>query len=181
MPRNLALLVRSSAPLETLVPAIRRLVFGLDPSVPIYDVQAMSAVVDASMAKLQLLFVLMSAAAIMTLVLASVGLYGLIAYLVARRTREFGIRIALGATPARIARLVAMRGLVLTFVGVAAGFALYAFVAPLLRAYLFGVTLDDPGTLLGCTLLLAGAAALASGAPAWQAARVEAAKALRAE
>lgn len=180
-PRNMALLVRSAAPAEATVAAIRRIVHELDPTVPIYDVETMRQVVDASTSKLQLLLVLMTAAAAIALLLGIVGLYGLMAYLVTLRTREFGVRIALGADPKRIARLVARRGLSLTGAGIAAGFALYAVAAPLLRAHLFGVTVLDPGTLSGATLLLVIAAGLASGVPARRAARVDPARALRAE
>lgn len=180
-PRNLALVVRSDAPVDTLVPAIRRLVHELDPAVPLYQVEPLSAVVAASIANLRLLIGLMTACAAMTLLLAVVGLYGLMAYLVALRTREFGVRIALGATPAGIARLVATRGLALAAAGLAVGLGLYAVIAPLLRRWLYGVTLDDPSTLVTSTLLLAAAAALASAVPAWRAARVAPARALRAE
>lgn len=180
-PRNMALLIRSSAPTEVAVPAIRRMVHELDPTVPIYKVETMSHVVDASTSKLQLLLALTTAAAAITLLLGVVGLYGLMAYLVALRTREFGVRIALGADPKRIARLVAERGLSLTGAGIAAGFALYAIAAPLLRAHVFGVTMLDPGTLSGATLLLVIAAGFASLVPAWRAARVDPATALRAQ
>lgn len=180
-PRNLALVVRSVAPADTLVPAIRRLVHELDPAVPIYEVESLSAVVDASTANLRLLIGLMTACAVMTLLLAVVGLHGLMAYLVALRTREFGVRIALGAAPARIARWVAMRGLTLAAAGLAIGLGLYAVIAPLLRRWLYGVTPDDPWTLVASTLLLVAAAALASAVPAWRAARVEPARALRAD
>src|SRR5690606_20377881 len=113
-------------PVDTLVPAIRRLVHELDPAVPLYQVEPLSAVVAVSIANLRLLIGLMTACAAMTLLLAVVGLYGLMAYLVALRTREFGVRIALGATPAGIARLVATRGLALAAAGLAVGLGLYA-------------------------------------------------------
>jgi putative ABC transport system permease protein len=91
------------------------------------------------------------------------------------------VRVALGADPQRIARLVASRGLLLTASGVAAGFVLYALTASFLRAFLFGVTVADPATLLGATLVLLGTAAFASWLPARRAARVDPAQALRAE
>ena len=103
------------------------------------------------------------------------------AYMVALRTREFGVRVALGADPRRIARTVAVRGLKLATVGVAAGFALYAVAAPFLRAFLYGVSTSDPVTLVGVTLALVGTAALASWFPARRAAHVDPAVALRAE
>ena len=178
---NMALVVRSSGPADALVPAIRRVVHEIDRTVAIYNVEAMSDVVRASTARLSLVLALMTAAAAITLVLGTIGLYGVMAYMVALRTREFGVRVALGADPQRIARLVAARGLALTASGVAAGLALYAVAAPFLRAFLFGVTVTDPGTLLGATLVLLATATFASWLPARRAARVDTAQALRAE
>jgi ABC-type antimicrobial peptide transport system permease subunit len=127
------------------------------------------------------MLVLMVAAAGITLVLGTIGLYGVMAYVVALRTRELGIRVALGADPRQLARTVAMRGLKLVAVGVAAGFALYAIAAPFLRAFLYGVTTSDPVTLIGATLALVGTASLASWVPARRASRVDPAEALRSE
>lgn len=180
-PRNMALVVRSSGPEGAIVPAIRKIVHELDPTVPVYGVEAMSDVVRASTARLSLVLALMTAAAAITLMLGTIGLYGVMAYMVALRTREFGVRVALGADPKRIARLVATRGLALAATGVAAGFALYAMAAPFLRAFLFGVTETDTVTLVGATFVLLGTAAFASWLPARRAARVDPAQALRAE
>jgi len=178
---NMALVVRSTAPAGAIVPAIRRSVHELDPTVAIYNVETMNDVVRASTARLSLVLALMTAAAAITLVLGMIGLYGVMAYMVALRTREFGVRVALGADPTRIARLVATRGLALTAGGVAAGFLLYALTAPFLRAFLFGVTVTDPVTLVGATLVLLATASFASWLPARRAARVDPAQALRAE
>jgi len=104
--------------------------------------------------RLRLVLAWMTVAAAITLVLGTIGLYGVMAYMVALRTREFGVRVALGADPQRIARLVARRGLLLAGGGVAAGFGLYALLAPSLQAFLFGVTATDPMTLAGSTLVL---------------------------
>lgn len=178
---NMALVVKSSEAIGTLAPAIRGIVHRLDPTVAIYNVEAMSDVVRASTARLSLVLALITTAAAITLVLGTIGLYGVMAYMVALRTREFGVRVALGADPKRIARLVATRGLMLTASGVAAGFALYALATPFLKAYLFGVTMSDPATLVGATLVLLATATLASWLPARRAARVDPAQALRAE
>lgn len=179
--RNMALVVRSSGSMDTTVPAIRGIVHALDPTVPVYNVETMSDVVRASTARLSLVLALMTAAAAITLMLGTLGLYGVMAYMVALRKREFGVRVALGADPGRIARLVAKRGLLMTAIGVLAGFALYALVAPFLRAFLFGVSVTDTMTLAGATALLLTAAGLASWLPARHAARVDPAQALRAE
>lgn len=177
----MVLAVRSNAPPDALVAAIRGIVRDLDPSIPVFDVSSMREVVRHSMARLTLMLWVMTAAAAVTLLLGMIGLYGVMAYVVALRTREFGLRMALGADPRRIARWVVSRGLVLTALGVAIGLALYAMAAPFLRTFLYGVTATDPLTLASATLLLAGTAALASWLPARRAARVDPAQALRAE
>jgi len=163
------------------VPAVRRIARDLDPTVPIFNVEPMRDVVRGSTARLELTLTLMAAAAAITLVLGTIGLYGVMAYMVALRTREFGVRVALGADARQIARAVAVRGFKVTAVGVVAGFALYALVAPFLRAFLYGVTTSDPVTLVGVTLALAATASLASWFPARRAANVDPAVALRAE
>ena len=178
---SMVLVVRSSGPEGSVVPAIRQIVRELDPTLPIFDVSTMNDVVRASTARLSLTLTLMSVAAAVTLLLGMIGLYGVMAYMVALRTREFGVRVALGAEPLRIARWVALHGLALTAAGVAVGLLLYAMAAPYLRAFLYGVTASDPATLLGTTLLLLTTACLASWLPARQAARVDPALALRAE
>jgi predicted permease len=179
--RTMALVVRTAGPPTSVVPAVRRIVRELDPTVPIFNVETMSDVVRASTARLSLALTLMTAAAAITLVLGTIGLYGVMAYMVTLRTREFGVRVALGADPRHIARAVAMRGLTLVASGVAAGFVLYAIAAPFLRVFLYGVTPSDPVTLGAVTLALVGTASLASWFPARRAARVDPAEALRAE
>jgi len=179
--RTMALVIRTAGPPAAVVPAVRRIVRDLDPTVPIFNVEPMRDVVRGSTARLELTLTLMAAAAAITLVLGTIGLYGVMAYMVALRTREFGVRVALGADARQIARAVAVRGFKLTAVGVVAGFALYALVAPFLRAFLYGVTTSDPVTLVGVTLALAATASLASWFPARRAANVDPAVALRAE
>jgi ABC-type antimicrobial peptide transport system permease subunit len=153
----------------------------LDPEVPIFDVAPMDEVVRASTARLALALALLGAAAVVTLVLGAVGLYGVLAYAVALRTREFGVRSALGAAPGVLARSVVRHGLAVSAGGVGAGLVLYAAAAPLLRAFLYGVTATDPGTLAGAVLALVITGALASWLPARRAARVPPAEALRAD
>lgn len=179
--RTMALVVKSGAPPEAVVSAIRRIVRDLDPTVPLFNVEPMDDVVRASTARLSFALLLMTAAAAIALLLGGIGLYGVMAYMVALRKREFAVRIALGADPRRIARWVALRALVLTAGGIAAGLGLHALAAPILRAFLHGVAASDPPTLAGATLVICCAACLASWLPARRAARVDPAVALRAE
>lgn len=178
---TMALVVRSGGPPGSVVPEIRRIVRDLDPTVPLFNVESMDDVVRASTARLSLVLALMTVAAAIALLLGSIGLYGVLAYTVALRTREFGVRIALGADPMRIARWVAMRALALTAGGVAFGLGLYAVAAPFLRVFLHGVAATDALTLAVATLVFFCAACLASWLPARRAARVDPAVALRAE
>jgi ABC-type antimicrobial peptide transport system permease subunit len=179
--RTMALVLRTAGPPAAAVAAVRRIVRDLDPTVPIFNVEAMSDVVRASTARLSLALALMTAAAAITLLLGTIGLYGVMAYMVALRTREFGVRVALGASPRQLAQAVAFRGLALIGSGVAAGLVLYAIASPFLRSFLYGVTASDPVTLTGVTLVLVGTASLASWLPARRAAHVDPAEALRAE
>jgi hypothetical protein len=179
--RTMGLVVRTSGPPASVVAAVRRIVRDLDPTVPVFNVEPMGDVVRASTARLELTLTLMTVAAAITLVLGTIGLYGVMAYMVALRTREFGVRVALGANPQQLARAVASRGLALIAGGVAAGLVLYAIAAPFLRAFLYGVTPSDPVTLAAVTVVLVGTASLASWVPARRAARVDPAEALRAE
>lgn len=179
--RTMALVVRSTGKPATVVASVRQIVRDLDPTVPIFNVRTMSDVIRASTARLSLAIVLMTAAAAITLLLGAIGLYGVMAYMVAMRTREFGVRLALGADPQGIARWVVLRGLRLAAGGIAAGLVLYAAAAPFLRAFLYGVTASDPVTLAAAILTLFATAALASWLPARRAARIDPAEALRAE
>jgi predicted permease len=179
--RTMALVVNTSEPSAAVVENVRRVVRELDPTVPIFNVASMSDVVRASTARLSLTLMLMSAAAAITLVLGTIGLYGVMAYMVALRTREFGVRMALGADPRGLTRTVAVRGLRLVAGGIVAGFVLYAMAAPFMRAFLYGVTPTDPLTLIAVTLALALTASIASWIPARKAARVDPADALRSE
>ena len=177
----MALVVKTARPPTAIVAEVRPVVRDLDPTVPIFDVETMSDVVRASTARLSLTLMLMTAAAAITLVLGTIGLYGVMAYMVALRSREFGVRVALGADPEQLAWSVALRGFALIASGLAAGFVLYAIAAPFLRTFLYGVTPSDFTTLSGATLALVAAASFASWLPARRAAHVDPAEALRAE
>lgn len=179
--RNMALVVKSGEADDTVLPAIRRLVNELDATVPVYDVRTLRDVVGASTAQRSLMLAMMTAAAAITLLLGSIGLYGVMTYMVTLREREFGVRGALGADPGCIARLVTGQASRLTAGGLAVGFVLYALTAPFLQAFLFDVEATDPATLAGATLVVIGAATLASWLPARRAARIDPIRALRAE
>lgn len=179
--RSLALLVksRSTGSTEALLATIGQVVHQLDPTVPVSGAESMQDIADASISELALTLNLMTGAATITLLLGNLGLYGAMAYMVALRGREFGIRIALGAGPRQIARLVAARGAWLAFIGILVGLGLYAVLAPYLRNLLYGVASNDPFIILAATLVLLTTAALASWLPAREAARIAPMMAMR--
>jgi predicted permease len=179
--RTMALVVKTTVEPTAITSAVQRVVRELDATLPTYDVRPMTAVMRSSMAQLSFTTVMLGAAAVVTLLLGAIGLYGVMAYFVTLRTRELGVRIALGAQPSAVAAMMTKQGLGLTAAGVVAGLALFAALARFLKSFLFGVAPTDPLTLVGASLLLVAIAALASWIPARRASRVDPASSLRAE
>jgi predicted permease len=162
--------------------AARRVVSALDQDMPVYDLKTMSA----HLSGITLLFVRIGAALVgvfglLGLLLAVVGLYGVISHSVSQRTREIGIRIALGAQAGDVLRMVLKQGLILTLVGVAAGLAAAFAVTRLMSSLLYGVSATDPLTFILISLLLTGVALLACYLPARRATKVDPMIALRTE
>jgi putative ABC transport system permease protein len=177
--RTLAVVARTGGNVATTTRAIQRIIHEMDPTLPTFGVRSMRATVESSMALLSFTMIVLGVAAGVTLVLGMIGLYGVIAYIVALRTRELGVRIALGAQPLAVARMVTAQGLALCGTGIAAGLVLVIAGGRFLRNLLFDVAPTDPLTL-GTTILLLGVfALLASWIPARRAARVNPAEALR--
>jgi predicted permease len=173
-------------PLESaaLMPAIRTAIYGAGSAEPIYDVQTMQQVVSASMATQSFPMVLLGAFAGLALLLASVGTYGLLANFVQRRTREIGVRMALGAQPRDVFRMTVRQGLKLTLAGIAIGVVAAFILTRVLSSFshlLYGVGANDPLTLGAASLLLTITAALACYVPARRAAMVAPTEALRQE
>lgn len=178
---DIAFLVRSDADLGTISTAIREQVHAVDPAMPVYDVHTMTNVVSESVAQPKFYTTLLTAFGALALLLAGLGVYGVISYSVSQRTRELGIRIALGASRERVVRLVLGQGLALTVGGVALGLAGAFWLTRLLGALLFGVQPTDPITFAAVAIVLLGIASMASYLPARRAARVDPVIAMRAE
>src|ERR1035437_4313101 len=159
----------------------RRAVAGIDRAVAVSDVQTMERRLSASMASGRLRFVSSALLATLALAIVVTGLYGALSYIVARRTAELGVRMALGATPAGIFALVLRRGLALAAAGVCAGLAISLAVARLIASLLFAVSPADPWTLAGASFLMLAVAAAASVAPALRATRIDPIRCLRQE
>jgi ABC-type antimicrobial peptide transport system permease subunit len=177
--QTMALVVRTDRDVTATTRAMEQLVHEMDPTLPTFDAATMQERADRSMARLTFTMIVLSLAAVVTLVLGVVGLYGVIAYIVTLRRRELGVRIALGAQPASVAAMVTRQGLALSVAGVAVGLALVVIVARFLRSLLFDVAPTDPLTLGGATLLLVLFALAASWIPARRAARVNPIVAMR--
>ena len=175
------LLVRTTLPTTAAVTAVRRAVATVAPDVPLYQVSTMEEIIGASLGSRRLNLWLIGSFGVITLVLAAAGLYGVVTYTVAQRTREVGIRMALGAQRGEVVRLVLRYGAARAAIGIAVGLAA-AFVATrALASMLVGVRADDPETYVGVAVLLAVTALAASWVPARRAARVDPMVAIRAE
>lgn len=178
---TMALVVRTTGEPNAITPTIQRALRDLDPTLPLFDVRAMTDIMAGSMAQLSFTIIVLGAAALVTLILGAIGLYGVMAYVVSLRTRELAVRIALGATPSAVVRMLTRQGVAVTGFGIGGGLVLFVIVARALKSLLFGVASTDPLTLASASLLLVGIAALASWIPARRTSRVDPADVLRAE
>lgn len=173
------LMVRSSLPQAALMQEIRGALAGLDSTLPIYNVRSMDQVVDDSVAGAALQQWLVTGFALLALLLAAAGIYGVMAYLVAARTREIGVRMALGATRSAVLKLVVGRGLRLAVAGITVGVLAALAAGPLLASQLYQIQPRDPATLAAAAAVLLGATLLACYVPARRAASVDPNHALR--
>jgi putative ABC transport system permease protein len=146
---------------------------------PVFNVSSMNDVLDRSLASRRFSALLVGGFAAVALVLASIGIYGLLAFMVGQRSREIGLRMALGARPADILKLIVTRAIVLAGVGIIAGVILSASTASMMASLLYGVRPHDPAVFVVVPLLLFGVAVLASYVPAWRATKVDSMTALR--
>jgi putative ABC transport system permease protein len=180
-PRRFALVLRGSRPLAALAGAARRAVAEVDPELAIYQLRSLSDALAAERQSNHIVISMLGAFAGLALLLASVGLYGVMAYAVARRQRELAVRAVCGASPRALLALVLAQGMRLALLGAAVGLALGLALARLVSSRLFGVTPTDVPTFaaaLGAVLLTAAAATLL---PALRAERVSPAQALRSD
>ena len=180
--RTLAFVVRSNrAGSGGFTKEIQRAVWSVNPDLPLADVRTVREIYDKSMARTSFTLVMLAIAASMALLLGVVGLYGVISYSVSQRTREIGIRIALGAQQAMVRRMFVRDGLLLTAIGVVCGLAAAIMLTRLLSGLLFEVSPLDPITYCAVSAVLIGSALLATYIPARRATAIEPVEALRAE
>jgi putative ABC transport system permease protein len=171
--------LRSAGDPAALTSAARRVIHELTPGVPVYDAKTMQQRVEVAAAAARFRAVLISLFAGMALVLATIGTYGVIAYGVAQRTREIGIRVALGAQARDVVRMVVRQGMILAIVGGGVGVLVALASARVLTSLLYDVRTSDPVTFIGIVVVLMLAVVVASWIPARRAARVQPLEALR--
>jgi predicted permease len=180
--RAVNLVIRSDeAGRGSLVNGVRNAVSSVNSSMPVFLVRTMKDLYDESMARTSFALIMLAIAATMALALGVIGIYGVIAYVVAQRSREIGIRLALGAAPAQLKRMFVRQGLVLTAVGAAVGLVTAIALTQWMSSLLFGVERLDPPTYAAVLSVLAIAAAMASYVPARRAAAVDPVETLTAE
>jgi predicted permease len=180
--RSGAFLIRTNrAATESFLTEARQAVWSVDSSLPVFQVRTLEDLYNQSLARTSFTLVLLAIAGAMALVLGIVGIYGVIAYAVTQRTREIGIRMALGAQPAGLLQMFVRHGLLLAGIGAVIGLGAAAGLTRLMSSLLFGITALDPLTYAGVATILIVAAALASYLPARRATRVDPLDALRAD
>ncbi len=180
-PRDIAFVARSDRDMSVVGARAEAAVSALDPEVPAYGARAMKDVVARSAARTTLTLMLLGIASAVALVLGCVGIYGVISYVVSLRTREIAVRMALGARPVDVRRMVSRQAAVVIAIGIGVGLGAAVMLTRVLSALLFGVSPIDPPTLLGAAAVLACIAIVSSWMPARRAANLDPAQALRAD
>jgi ABC-type antimicrobial peptide transport system permease subunit len=177
----MSLTIRTSGDAMAVFPAVRREVWAIDRNLPLVNVRAISQVVASAMARTTFTLIMIGAAAGVALLLGAIGIYGVISYMVSLRTREIGVRMALGAQSTEVRRMVVRQGLVLAVIGVGIGLAGALALSRLISSLLYGIAPHDPLTLGVVAVGLLAVAAVASWLPAARAARIDPIEALRSE
>jgi putative ABC transport system permease protein len=178
---NMTVVLHTSRDPQSIVRDARRAIAELDPDLAVARVMTLDDVVADSVAQPRFYMMLLTAFAVVAILLASIGIYGVIAYLVGQRSREIGIRIALGASPSKVVRMVVREGVAMVAVGIGVGIVGAIALTQLMRTLLFDTKSTDPMTYVLVTLVLAAVALLASSVPARRAANVDPALAMRTE
>jgi predicted permease len=178
--RNMVVTIRSRLPTGTLAPSVRRVIWDLNPNLPIIS-RSMGELLDDAMAPTSFTMMMLGIAAAVALLLGAIGVYGVISYIVSQRTREIGIRMALGARSADVRRMVVRQGLFVTLVGVGLGVLGALALTRLMQSLLYEVSPTDPLTYVVVAPALVLVSLLATWLPARRAAAVSPSEALRSE
>ena len=177
----MTLVIRTPGDPTAIVPAVKRELSNLDPDQPVSDVRTMGQVMADTVARARFNTLLLALFAGLATLLAAVGIFGVMNYSLTMRTREIGLRMALGAQPRKVVMLMLKQGLVLTLIGTAIGLAGALALTRLMSSLLFGVDAADPATFAVIVVLLVVVSLIASYLPARRAARIDPLIALRAE
>jgi putative ABC transport system permease protein len=178
-PAAMNLLVKTSADPARIGRELRSLATSQNPNVPVSEVQTMEAIVSASVADQRSTMGLFISFGVAAILLAAIGIYGLVSYSVSQRTYEIGVRMAMGATKSNVVALILTQSLRVALPGIAAGIVAAFALSRFLSSLLYGVASTDPLTFLAVSALLLGIALAASGVPAWRAAQIDPTKSLR--
>jgi putative ABC transport system permease protein len=179
--RAISVALRTSLSSTSLEPQIRHELQAVDPALPIFNLRSMDEVIGASLARRRFSAELVGVFAALALLLASIGIYGLLAYMVGQRLQEIGIRMAMGAQPSHILKMILTQGVKLAGAGILVGMIFAGFAAPLISSMLYGVRPVDPAVFVTVPLVLVIVALLASYIPARRATKVDPIIALRNE
>jgi len=180
-PSRMVYYVRTAGDPGRIVPALRQTARQADPNLPAVEIKTVEVKIRESLYTERLIAILPAAFGMLATLLAAIGLYGVMAYSVARRTGEIGVRMALGAVPANVLRLVLLSAIRLAAIGIAIGLAAAFAGGKLIQSQLFGIGAWDPRIYVGAGVLLALVALIAAGVPAWRAARIDPVTALKYE
>jgi putative ABC transport system permease protein len=179
--RTVDVAVRASGDPISLAPAVRKLISGIDPTQPVFDMKTMDQALSESIAPRRFNLLLLGIFAGTAVLLALVGIYGVMSYAVTQRTHEIGVRMALGARQSEVVGMVVRQGMTVALAGIAAGLAAAYGLTRLIATLLYDVKPNDPATFVAVSIILAAAALLACSLPARRAARVDPIVALRYE
>jgi putative ABC transport system permease protein len=170
--KQVSVVLRTALPATQLEPRIRHEIQSVDPGLPVFNVRSMNDVLDRSLASRRFSASLVGGFAGLAVLLASIGIYGLLAYMAGQRSREIAIRMALGARRDDILKMFLRKGVALAGLGIVAGWVFSAFTSSMMASLLYGVRAHDPAVFLAAPLLLFAIAVLASYLPARRATKV---------
>jgi putative ABC transport system permease protein len=179
--QSMAIAVRTTMDTQAMVKAVKQAVWSVDRGQPVFEIRSMDEYLSLASTAPRISTAMLAVFAIVSMLLAALGIHGVVSYGVAQRTREFGLRMALGAAPGKLKSLVVLDGLKTATIGLVVGLAGGAALAPLLGALLYGVAPIDPGVIAGVAALLLAVALVSNYIPARRATRVDPMEALRHE
>jgi putative ABC transport system permease protein len=177
----MSMVVRTALPQNTILPEIRNAIWSVDRSQPVFEIRSMREIMGNVTSAPRIAFILLDILALVALVLAAIGIYGVTSYNVGQRTQEVDVRLTFGAPPNAILYMLVRQATTLTLLGVAAGLLCALLMTRLMSSLLYGVSSTDPAIFLGATALVTIVATIACYLPARRAVRVDPLAALRSE